>query len=423
MSYIFYTLFQSTIDAMLLIWDIHLTTKRSEPILSSLRKYFSEHDDREVVFLGDFVYHFNYDRKALLGIYEIFLDLYKEWRTVIVLAWNHDRLQNSFVFEEAKKAFDIFLEAGVVAEHGWTIHFVTTPMFLTLWGQQCLLYPYHIPEQTEYSCTHFDELLNSTHQQEQRSGRANSKLYDMIEQWKETKWTQKYLTVFHHWYIAWQAFPGQFAKFGYKNPALSKEFLDDQDLRLVSWHLHQPFVFQNYLCVGSIRHTSPLEINQCKFLYQRDIQKDIVHAEPFHINPYIRIEWWDQRVDKQNLEEFFAEQYVEQISHLEWWLRNVVAWKRKDVSLKTATLTIISDVWYEHIDTLVDIQLREQCRDVKIKQQTKMLPALVELMDTSSKELDLRLGDWKKLLTQFLEQKYGESSWTYIKILNELEVV
>lgn len=195
------------------------------------------------------MYHFNYDRKALLAVYELLLELYAQGRKVVVLAGNHDWLQNSFVFEEAKKAFDMLGQHGMKAEHGGELLFVTQPQFVELGGMQCLMYPYHIPVPKAYRCTHFEELLESDHQQEQRSGRANSELYDMIQDWRASKIDQEYLPVFHHRYIAGQAFPGQFAKFGYKSPALSRELLDETDLRLISGHLHQPFVYQNYLCV------------------------------------------------------------------------------------------------------------------------------------------------------------------------------
>lgn len=57
--------------------------------------------------MGDFVYHFSYDRAALLELFELFLDLYREGRNLYILAGNHDRLGNTFVFEEGKRVFDL----------------------------------------------------------------------------------------------------------------------------------------------------------------------------------------------------------------------------------------------------------------------------------------------------------------------------
>jgi len=57
------------------------------------------------------VYHFAYDRNALLQLYKLFLELFEQGKDVYILAGNHDRLGNSFVFEEAQKAFNIIQNA------------------------------------------------------------------------------------------------------------------------------------------------------------------------------------------------------------------------------------------------------------------------------------------------------------------------
>jgi DNA repair exonuclease SbcCD nuclease subunit len=51
------------------------------------------------------VYHFSYDRNALLALYEFFLELFTEGKEVYVLAGNHDWLGETFVFHEAQQAF------------------------------------------------------------------------------------------------------------------------------------------------------------------------------------------------------------------------------------------------------------------------------------------------------------------------------
>ena len=92
---------------MLLIWDIHLNSRIKDRLLNSLKSFIQEHnEEKNVVFLWDFVYHFSYDRNALLELYDLFLDLYFQWKNIYILAWNHDRLGNTFVFEEGKKAFE-----------------------------------------------------------------------------------------------------------------------------------------------------------------------------------------------------------------------------------------------------------------------------------------------------------------------------
>jgi UDP-2,3-diacylglucosamine pyrophosphatase LpxH len=94
---------------MLLIGDIHINSKYKDKILSSLKSFLAGHpEEKNLIFLGDFVYHFSYDRNALLALYDLFLDLYQQGKTLYILAGNHDWLGSHFVFEEARKAFEIF---------------------------------------------------------------------------------------------------------------------------------------------------------------------------------------------------------------------------------------------------------------------------------------------------------------------------
>jgi UDP-2,3-diacylglucosamine pyrophosphatase LpxH len=55
------------------------------------------------VFLGDYVYHFSYDRKALLHLFSIFIELASKGKKLYILAGNHDRISGHFVFEEARQ--------------------------------------------------------------------------------------------------------------------------------------------------------------------------------------------------------------------------------------------------------------------------------------------------------------------------------
>ena len=107
---------------MLLIWDIHLSAKIKDKVLKQIRTFIeSKPNENNIVFLWDYVYHFSYDRSALLELFQLFLELYKEWKTVYIISWNHDWLSENFVFEEGKKVFDL------LQEKTWSIHFITKP--------------------------------------------------------------------------------------------------------------------------------------------------------------------------------------------------------------------------------------------------------------------------------------------------------
>ena len=93
---------------MLLIWDIHMTSKVKDQLIEMIRSFVqSQPEEKNLIFLGDFVYHFSYDRSALLALFELFLEFYGQGKNLYILAGNHDWLGNSFVFEEGKQVFDL----------------------------------------------------------------------------------------------------------------------------------------------------------------------------------------------------------------------------------------------------------------------------------------------------------------------------
>lgn len=71
---------------MILIPDIHISAKQGDKILRVLENIFETHNDQEVLFLGDYVYMFSYDRAYLLKLFELFVKLYQQGRRVLVMA-------------------------------------------------------------------------------------------------------------------------------------------------------------------------------------------------------------------------------------------------------------------------------------------------------------------------------------------------
>jgi len=59
---------------MLLIGDIHITTKYSNQILDAIKDYVTAFShEKNIVFMGDYMYMFSYDRKALGMLFDLFL--------------------------------------------------------------------------------------------------------------------------------------------------------------------------------------------------------------------------------------------------------------------------------------------------------------------------------------------------------------
>lgn len=136
---------------MLLIGDIHITFKEKDRLLMMLKEQIAQHpEEKNLIFLGDYVYSFGYDRNSLLALYEFFLSLYAEGKNVYVLAGNHDRIKDTFVFEEGRKTCTLFENLNL-SGNGNCLKFITEPLFEEIEGEKFLFLPYMLqPDLTQY---------------------------------------------------------------------------------------------------------------------------------------------------------------------------------------------------------------------------------------------------------------------------------
>lgn len=192
---------------MLRIGDIHITSGRKDRIIDELRRVVSDTDERSVVFLGDYVYHFSYDRRALLGFVDFLVELQRDGRSVYVLAGNHDRLQGHFVYQEAQRVVESLGGDG--------IHFVTEPSWHEIDGEHVLFLPWNASlrfnsENSESGRVgEYREMTQSSHKGEQLSGHVNMVLGEMLVK----RPTEDRVIVAHHYYVANTQFPGQKGRF------------------------------------------------------------------------------------------------------------------------------------------------------------------------------------------------------------------
>lgn len=113
---------------MLFIGDIHITTKYTDQIIDSIHAFVDTFPaEKNIVFLGDYMYMFSYDRKALSRLFDLFLSLRKQGKSVYILAGNHDRIGQQFVYAEGKKIADLLPQT---TEH--IIRFITSPEMHTI---------------------------------------------------------------------------------------------------------------------------------------------------------------------------------------------------------------------------------------------------------------------------------------------------
>lgn len=382
---------------MLLIWDLHITSRYKDKILAELQSFVDTYpDEQNIIFLWDYVYHFSYDRNALMALYHFFLELFKAGKHVYILAGNHDWLGNNFVFEEAKKAFEL-IESN--------IHFITEPMLAEIEGEKIFFLPYFIT-------TNINE---STNKNENLSAATNKILKEVVEK-------EKNLTIIHHHYINNTKFPGQKSIFHYKDVALDEAFLDMPNIKLISGHLHQAFAHKNYLCTGSVRSTSSLETNQMKYL--RAYTKGQMEAHELNINPYITLEESgviDESVLLNQIENV-REANRKNLSESGTW--KIKFMNKKNLNLNSLYLSLkVENVDYEHIEKFVDEDLRMKIKDIKLKKNIQDIEDIRESFETSGKNLSASFADRKQILKDYLQSKYPNDYQKYEETLHEMKLL
>jgi len=404
---------------MLLIWDIHITSKHKDRIIQELRTFIENNNSEDnIVFLWDYVYHFSYDRTAILTLYHFFVELFELWKSVYVLAWNHDRLWSSFVFEEAQKAFSIIQKYDT--RHKGNLEFITQPTHKIIEWKSIVFFPFmlQIPEQQPKKnptwLKNIKYLSTSSNKNEQTSWKINSNLAYLLEQYPES-------LIIHHYYFNKTKLPGQKSQFSYKDVAISQELLDIANIQFISWHLHQTCSYKNYLCTWSIRSTSPLEINQEKLFFKYNPSNNRYQATPIRINPYLQYEE-SQKISEDTIKNTFQQQTENSKQNFVW--TQLIEINNSDFfPLQYTTITIVWDtINYEHIEDFVDQYILNKTSSVKIKKQAVNTNELLEKLQLSSQD-NQSFADRKQLLKDYLQQKYKWEYDQYETILQELRIL
>lgn len=401
---------------MLLIWDIHITSRSKDKIISWIKDFIEQNpDQKNIVFMWDYVYHFSYDRNSILELYNLFLQLFEDWKNVYILAWNHDRLWTSFIYQEAMKAFDII--NNLSKQNEWQLTFITKPIIQNIEGKDILFLPFMLDSKPiNYSNPLFQQLSQSKNKNEQFSWYINQILQNFIQQNNE-------LIVIHHYYINNTIFPWQRSRFSYKDIALSEDFLKTPNIRLISWHLHQSFIKDNYLCTGSVWSTSSLELNQNKFLFNYDPQNHQILASFLNINPYILIEnkWViDENILLQHIQEIIQKNKNNFETNDLWKIQfqQIDQYKLENISLSIK----VEDINYENIQDYINTKLLNKIQDLKLKKNLQSVWELLKDFSISTENLKIWFNDRKSILQQYIKNKFGSDYSNYEKILKELKL-
>ncbi len=431
---------------MLLIGDIHISSRLWPQIIQSLRSFIDTHSDEEnIVFLWDYVYHFSYDRNAILELYTIFVELFKSGKNVYVLAGNHDRLWQHFVYAEAKKAFDIIntLEKWSTGK----LYFITSPQTHTIEWEDIIFLPYMLqPEEIQDHrevwdewrmrgvTTQIEELKKSGDKHKELSGKINSIVLHYAQKYYQQ---HQNVTIIHHYYFNKIKFPWQRARFYFKDIALSEFFLQAPHMKFLSWHLHQVFSYQNYLCIGSVRSTSSLENNQIKCLAQYNPKEKLVTLYQNEINPYIFIEntvqtadLFDEESSDKIVDESVLREHIHKITNqAQHNLGDQSVWKirfvaQNKIDLHDITVNLkVQDLDYDKVDSYIDKSLRTQLKEIKLKKHEQNLSDLLQDFDLASKNLSQSLLDWKNVLKIYLQKTFGNEAEKYEKILRDENIL
>lgn len=408
---------------MLLIGDIHIHPRYCNTTIDMLRWYINTYpEEKNIIFVWDYVYHFSYHRVSLLALLDFFLELVHQDKQVYILAGNHDRLWQHFVYTEAQK---ILYHNTDIQHH---IHFITEPCVKNIEDQTIIFMPYilnrseYIPQSESYN---FEWVLlaskDSLHAQTKASYLLNTCMSDMIKQERAFD-KNKELVIIHHYYTANTIFPGLKTVFSYKDIALSPQWMDDKNLRIISGHIHHAFAYKNYLCIWSMRSTSPLEANQLQYLFH--YRNDMIHAQQIAMNPYLTIhtphntivnesyiQQHRQQIQQQSIKQFKTSDYQN------------ITYNICDLPLKRTTLTISSNnIAYETLWNIIEPILQQQLYDIKIKQDLDLVDILIEDLVDVSKDFSSWRSDWKILLEKYIERKFWEKKDIYINLLQELKI-
>ena len=402
---------------MLLIWDIHLSAKIKDKVLNQLKDFISSKpEENNIVFLWDYVYHFSYDRTALLELFQLFLELYKQWKTLYILSWNHDWLWENFVFEEWKKVFDL------LQEWTWSIHFITKPRLTHIDWEKILFLPFCLnlkedeyEEYQDWKNMFTETLLESKDKNEVFSWKVNQLLNWFIKkEWK--------LTIIHHYYTNKQKFPWYRSLFSYRDIALSEQLLDNPDITLISWHLHAPFVYKNYLCTWSVWPTSSLESNQLKWCFTYSNNKFSFYAsQPIH---YIETEniW---ATNEEQLNSIYR-QYTQNLKSIFEGSNSIKLeeFQVPDLSINDISLTLkVKNLDYDKIDEVLDPSLREKLTDFRLKKDSSQMNDLLEKLWKPDEEKLQSFWWWQELLKDYLKNKFPDDYASYESILRDLKVI
>jgi hypothetical protein len=399
---------------MIFVPDLHITTKYANRIIDQIDKYIASYpQETDIIFLWDYVYAFSYDRKALLSLFEWWIRLHHQGKNLYILAWNHDRIWDQFVYEQAKQSRDII---NRYSDHH--IYFITRPQIHQIQGQTIFFLPYVIDPATLTIDT-YDISIDIDPQTKPTGKQMSSYLNDFVWQVLHKIWP---CTMIHHYYVAQTQFWPWSGMFSLNDVALQPQWIDYPGLKMISGHIHHPFVYHNYLCLGSARHTSDREYNQIKILAHYDTQNMHTDLHTHWINPIVHIDMdlhpdVNTQVIDHHCQDLIHHHYLQSNHHRDIdYHFDLPAYS--DLKVQCYTNLTFADA-KQHIAW----PLRNLCHHIDIKKHSHQVSALIQDLQVQHKKLQMSLTEWKMICKQYIEHRYPQDHQTYLQILQDLRIL
>lgn len=399
---------------MLFIPDLHIWWKYKHTILDKLSNILEKTQEKNIIFLGDYVYHFAYDRGAISRFFDIVLSAINNWKNVYLIAWNHDWIANHFIFEEAEKITNL--------NSNKKLHIMSKPTIQKIENKNVLFMPFFFDSPDKNIIRYIEDKVYSNTVLSKMLFEAKQ----LLGSWKKNKilsWVANLHLIkalvdnpqidvlVHHFYIADTIFPAQKTKFTYSDIALSK-FVLQLPLNIVSWHLHTPFIYENYVCVGSFYHTSILEADTIKCICY--FKNDNFYFEPVILNPYINIDYIQQSIT----EETVREKLKIIIKNTEKNINQLL--EKCEIDLQYVNIVVLTQQLFD-IKAIIHSSLKDKIWSVQIrKKYDKNVENILNKLKIDKQVLQTSFGSWKQLAKEHIKAKYPNNYKEYLDILEEI---
>ena len=401
---------------MLFVWDLHFKNDKKYEIFQKLEEKINQIKPKNIIFLWDYIYHFAYDPKLIWEFFDFCLKLSQNWTKVFIIAGNHDYIKGHFIFHEVEK---------ILKFYNTNLKIISSPQNINIDQQNILFFPFFSQIIDEEKANNIKNLLSECNLKEKNilDEIFQQAIYCLQQEDKNTKisWSINLLLIenyikfkpdilVHHFYIADTIFTGQLSKFSFKNIALSNKVFD-LPIKIISGHLHKPFVYKNYICIGSFWNTSPLEENDTKVIFE--------YPDKFYqivINPYISInEEQYEEINENTITNIFSQV----IDETEKNLKSKII--KDNFNLKQFNL-IIKTLNYNETEKKLSKNLIENINKITYKWKIKEVDKIIENLNIDTEKLKTSFSSWKELAEKYIKEKYPENYQEYLSELQNLNL-